>query len=52
MITIRCKSVDDTDRLSKIVSSLVFNGFLILANGDLGLCDGRNTSLGHLDTHN
>ena len=36
MITIRCNSVDDTDRLSKIVSSLVFNGFLILANGDLG----------------
>lgn len=36
MITIKCNGVEDTDKLAKIVSSLVFDGFLILANGDLG----------------
>lgn len=36
MITIRCKDVNDTDRLAKIVSKLVFRGFLVLASGDLG----------------
>lgn len=36
MITIRCNTIEDTDRLAKIVSSLVFKGFLILASGDLG----------------
>ena len=33
---IRCNSVNDTDRLANIISKLVFRGFLILANGDLG----------------
>lgn len=36
MITIRCNGVEDTDKLAKIVSTLVFEGFLILASGDLG----------------
>lgn len=36
MITIKSNSVEDTDKLAKIISSLIFNGFLILANGDLG----------------
>ena len=36
MITIRCESLEKTDKLAKIISSLVFEGFLILANGDLG----------------
>ena len=36
MITIRSNSVEDTDKLAKIISSSVFEGFLILANGDLG----------------
>ncbi len=36
MITIKCNNLNDTDRLAKIVSSLVFKGFLILASGDLG----------------
>ena len=36
MITINCKDLNSTDRLAEIVSSLVFEGFLILANGDLG----------------
>ena len=36
MITIRSNSVEDTDKLAKIISSYVFDGFLILANGDLG----------------
>ena len=33
---VKCNSVNDTDRLAKIISKLVFRGFLILANGDLG----------------
>ena len=33
---IKCNNLNDTDRLAKIVSSLIFEGFLILANGDLG----------------
>ncbi len=36
MITIKSNSVEDTDKLAKIISSYIFNGFLILANGDLG----------------
>ena len=36
MITIKCKDLNDTDRLAKIVSELIFKGFLILASGDLG----------------
>lgn len=36
MITIKCNNLNDTDRLAKIVSGLLFDGFLILANGDLG----------------
>ena len=36
MITIRCNSVVETDRLARIISSVVFEGFLILASGDLG----------------
>ena len=36
MITIRSNSVEDTDKLAKIISSSVFEGFLILASGDLG----------------
>ena len=33
---IKCRTLNDTDRLAKIVSDLVFAGFVILANGDLG----------------
>ena len=36
MITIKCNSLIDTDRLAKLLSGLVFKGFLVLANGDLG----------------
>ena len=36
MITIKSNNVEDTDKLAKIISSYIFNGFLILANGDLG----------------
>ena len=36
MITIKSNNVNDTDKLAKIISSYVFKGFLILANGDLG----------------
>ena len=36
MIIIKCNNLNDTDRLAKIVSDLLFNGFLILASGDLG----------------
>lgn len=36
MITIKSNSVEDTDKLAKIISSSIFGGFLILANGDLG----------------
>jgi len=36
MITIRSNSVNDTDKLAKIISWCVFDGFLILASGDLG----------------
>ena len=36
MITIKCNNVSDTDRLANIISKFVFEGFLILANGDLG----------------
>lgn len=36
MITINCNTLEDTDRLASILSSYVFEGFLILANGDLG----------------
>ena len=36
MITIKSNSVEDTDKLAKIISSCVFQGFLILASGDLG----------------
>ena len=36
MITIKCNDLNDTDRLAKIVSELIFKGFLILASGDLG----------------
>ena len=33
---VKCKDLNDTDRLANIVSKFVFRGFLILANGDLG----------------
>ena len=33
---IRCKDLNDTDRLANVISKLVFRGFLVLANGDLG----------------
>ena len=33
---IKCSSVNDTDKLASIISKLVFRGFLLLANGDLG----------------
>ena len=33
---IKCSSLNDTDKLASIISKLVFRGFLILANGDLG----------------
>ena len=36
MITIKSNNVNDTDKLAKIISSYIFKGFLILANGDLG----------------
>ena len=36
MITIKSYSVEDTDKLAKIIASNTFGGFLILANGDLG----------------
>lgn len=36
MITINCNTLEDTDRLASVLSSYVFEGFLILANGDLG----------------
>lgn len=36
MITIKCESLEKTNRLAEIISGLVFEGFLILANGDLG----------------
>ena len=36
MITIKSNSVEETDKLAKIISEYIFDGFLILASGDLG----------------
>ena len=36
MITIRWKNLEDTKRFSSLIANCVFEGFLILASGDLG----------------
>lgn len=36
MITISCNTLEDTDRLASVLSSYAFEGFLVLASGDLG----------------
>ena len=49
MITIRSNSVEDTDKLAKIISEHLFAGFLILASGDLGA--GKTRFAKSLATH-
>ena len=55
MITIRWESLKDTDRFASILARCAFEGFLILASGDLGagktrLAKGLALELGVKDT--